>query len=46
MEGLQAAYDFYSDKLLGLMKEVYETKKLLNKLATDIGIDIPYPDTK
>lgn len=44
MHPLQSAYDFYSEKLKPMLKEVVATKKILNELAREIGIDTPYPD--
>ncbi len=42
---LKATYELYEGKLQELFDETVETKKMLNKLAKDLGrTDTPYPD--
>jgi len=42
---LKATYELYESKLQGLFDETVETKKMLNRLAKDMGrTDMPYPD--
>ena len=42
---LSSTYEFYEKKLQALFDDVSETKKMLNRLAKDLGRDsVPYPD--
>lgn len=44
-EILQKTYEVYEEKLRQLNEEVAETKKILNRLAKDMGVkEIPYQD--
>lgn len=43
---MQAVYDMYLNKLQEQVNEVAETKKMLNKLAKDMGQEIPFPDVQ
>lgn len=44
-EVLKNTYELYQSKLQDLFNEVTETKKMLNRLAKDLGeSSVPYPD--
>lgn len=43
-ELLRQTYNFYEEKLQKLLDEMSATKDMLNLLAKDIGMAIPYPD--
>jgi hypothetical protein len=44
-DNLKATYEYYENKLQELFNEVSLTKEMLNRLAKDLGMAVPYPDT-
>ena len=41
---LQSAYELYENKLKIALTEVKKCKTMLNELAKEMGINVPYPD--